>query len=201
MTATATPTTKPTPGCRQIVLNSGFEQNRTWTFGPTPRQARYTTANYHTGQRSVLMGIMPYESDTLTYSSIWQAVHIPDDATRAKLSFWYWPATQAYGDRDWQASWVFDEGLSFPPLEQVLKIQSNARTWLRNEHDLLDFRGQTITLYFTAINDGQRGRRTWWYADDVTVEVCGSNHPLTVPSQPQAGPSLGMILDLLNHSP
>ena len=198
----STPTEKPTPNpCRQIVLNPGFEETRVWTFGPTPRQARYSTANHYTGQRSVLMGIMPYESDILSYSSIWQAIHIPADATSAKLSFWYWPATQGHDPNDWQASWIFDDSLNFPPLEQVLPIQSNTQTWLPGEHDLFGFRGQTITLYFTAVNDGEGNRRTWWFLDDVTVEVCGSSSQTIIPAQPQEGPGLRQLLSLLNQSP
>jgi hypothetical protein len=195
---TPTPTEKPAPGiCQQIVLNPGFEENRSWTIPNTPRPARYTTANRFSGHRSILMGLTPYELDVLSFSSVWQAVRIPHDAQSATLSFRYWPATQEYTNNDWQASWIFDADLNMPPLASVLKIRSNAHRWFHHQQDLTSFRGQTITLYFTAINDGRHGHRTYWYVDDVTVEVCGSNSPLEIPAQPRKGPDEEMLLNLL----
>ncbi len=201
-TPTPTPTSRPTPGaCQQIVLNPGFEQTGFWTIPNTPRSARYTTENKHTGERSMLMGIRPFEPDVLSFSSIRQAIHIPFDADSATLSFWYWPATEEISNRDWQGAWIYDAELNNPPLAEVLKIKSNAQTWLYHDMDLAPFRGQTITLYFTAINDGHAFRRTWWYVDDVSVEVCGSSSPLIIPPQPQEGPDEAFLLNLLNGTP
>jgi len=202
-TPTLTPTFTPTPGgtpgaCQQILLNPGMEEDGFWTFGNTPRRARYTTDNPHTGARSVLMGIRPPESDASSFSSVWQAVSIPSDAQQVTLSFWYWPATEEISARDWQGSWIYDAAMTNPPLAEVLKIRSNARRWLFVERDLTAFRGQTITVYFTAVNDGFGNRRTWWYVDDVHLTVCGSSQPITVPPQPQHGPDEAFLLRLLN---
>lgn len=199
---TPTPTKEPTPGaCQQIVFNPSFEQDRYWVFGNTPRPARYTTVNRYSGERSVLMGITPPGPDELSFSSVWQAIRVPQDAESATLSFWYWPATEEVTNRDWQTALIYDAGLNHPPLAQVLKIRSNARTWQHHQQDLTQFRGQTITLYFTAVNNGQGNRLTWWYLDDVTVEVCGSNSVLSAPPQPQESPNEELLLDLLNSSP
>lgn len=202
-TPTSTPTLTPTPGgtpgaCRQILLNPGMEEDGGWTFGNTPRRARYTTDNPHSGARAVLMGIRPPEPDISSFSSIWQAVSIPSDARRATLSFWYWPATEEITARDWQGAWIFDAAMANPPLAEVLKIRSNARRWLYEEQDLTGFRGQTITLYFTAVNNGLGNRRTWWYVDDVALTVCGSSQPVTVPPQPEHGPDLRWQLAIGN---
>ena len=97
------------------------------------------------------------------------------------------PGRQEPNDNDWQAAWVFDAGLNVPPLRRVKKMRSNAQTWLYHGENLIDFRGQTVTLYFTAINDGAGDRRTWWYVDDVVLTVCGSTQVAVVPAQPQRG--------------
>ncbi len=200
-TPTWTPTPKPTPAaCQQIVLNPGFEQTGFWTIPNTPRPARYTSMNHHTGQRSMLLGIRSLEPDVLSFSSVWQAIQIPADADSATLSFWYWPATEEPTTRDWQAAWIFDAELNNPPLAPVLKIKSNDRYWQAHQQDLTEFAGQTITLYFTAVNDGHGDRRTWWYIDDVTVEVCGSSSLLTIPPQPLEGPDEEFLLNLLLDS-
>lgn len=145
------------------------------------------------------MGIRPSEPDAYSYSSIWQTVTIPADAQSVVLSFYYWPGREEPNDEDWQSSWIFDADLTVPPLRQVLKMRSNARTWLYHAQDLIDFRGQTITLYFTAINDGSGDRRTWWYVDDVTLTVCGSTQVPAVPPQPQHGPDQEFLLRWLNE--
>ncbi|MFQ5855459.1 MAG: right-handed parallel beta-helix repeat-containing protein [Anaerolineae bacterium] len=205
-TPTPTPTTKPTPGaCQQIVLNPGFEQNGNWTISRTPRQARYTTMNRFTGQRSILMGLLPFEllppENDSAYSSVWQAVHIPSDADSAGLSFRYWPGTEESSTTEpgiaveQQQALVFDA--TFSALRAVvLKTRSDDQDWRRQEYDLTEFTGQTIVLYFNAINY-RDNRQTWWYVDDVFVEVCGSSSPLYIPPQPQEGPDEEMLLNLL----
>jgi hypothetical protein len=203
-TPTVTPTLTPTPdgspgGCQQVVLNPGFEEDGAWTFGNTVVRARYTTENRRSGTRSVRMGIKPPEPDALSFSSIWQAVTIPADAQSVTLAFWFWPASEEITTGDWQAAWIYDAGLNNPPLGEVLKMRSNAQAWLYHDQDLTDFRGQTITLYFTAVNNGTGNRRTWWYVDDVTLTVCGSTQSITVPPQPQHGPDEDFLLRLLNQ--
>ncbi|MFQ5342312.1 MAG: hypothetical protein ACE5F6_12270, partial [Anaerolineae bacterium] len=200
-TPTPTPTQKPPPGeCQQVILNPGFEVTGFWTLGNTPRPARYTTMNKHSGERSMLMGIRPFEQDVYSYSSVWQAINIPPDADSVALSFWYWPATEEFTDRDWQAAWIFGPDFDSPPLAPVLKIRSNEQVWKYHEQDLTEFAGQTITLYFTVFNDGRGYRRTWWYVDDVTVDICGSSSTLTTPPQPLEGPDEELLRELLSSS-
>lgn len=145
--------------------------------------------------------MLGYEPDVLSFSSIWQAISIPEDVESASLSFWYWPATREIFNNDWQASWIFDAGLNSPPLEEVLKVRSNAQRWLRHSADLSRYAGETITLYFTAVNDGVGNRQTYWYVDDVQVEICGSNSTMTTPVQPTQGPDEIYLMDLLKQTP
>lgn len=201
-TATATPT-EPPGECEQIVANPGFETDDTWVVGGR-QPGRYTTLDAHTGSRSMLLGLLPFEADDLAFSSVRQAVHIPPDADSATLSFWYWPATQDRSN-SWQSVFIYDEGLNHPPLEQVLKKTSNAQAWVRHEFDLMDYRGQTIILYFNAVNDGDNRGVTWMYLDDVRVDICGStsNLPAMLPSdiQRQPGPDEDLLLEWLRSSP
>ncbi|MFQ5592822.1 MAG: right-handed parallel beta-helix repeat-containing protein [Anaerolineae bacterium] len=200
-TPTPTPTQKPPPGeCQQVILNPGFEVTGSWTLGNTPRPARYTTMNKHSGERSILMGIRAFEPDVYSYSSVWQAINIPPDADSVRLSFYYWPRTEEFTDRDWQAAWIFGPDFDSPPLARVLKIRSNEEWWHPHEQDLSEFAGQTITLYFTAFNDGRGYRRTWWYVDDVAVDICGSSSSVTTPPQPTEGPDEELLRELLSGS-
>jgi len=96
-TATITPSVTPTPWlCTELVGNGSFEGNTDWYIGLTPRQAMYVADTSHWGARSMLMGIRPPVSDIYSYSSTYQHIYIPPDATSVRLSFWYKPFTEEY---------------------------------------------------------------------------------------------------------
>ena len=112
------------PSCSNVVLNGGFEVNSAWTFPITASTAGYTTAQAFSGARSSRFGLLPgmaaaatqpdgparIETNLLgeagalgaTYSSGYQTVSIPSDATSATLHFWYKPGAGGTSSADFQ---------------------------------------------------------------------------------------------------
>ncbi len=107
--------------------------------------------------------------DYPSYSTIWQKVTIPSDASYATLTFWYYPLSQDVIENDWQEAMILDANLYI--LAQVMKVNSNSQTWTRHTFDLMPYRGQTIAVYFNVRNDGYSGLKTAMYVDDVSVAV------------------------------
>jgi len=111
------------------------------------------------------------QSDTESWSSIYQEVTIPGDAASATLSFWYYPLCRDTVEYDWQAVIIYDQAWGI--LDWVMpKICSDSRTWTRHTFDLAPYKGQTIKVYFNVYNDGLDDLKTAMYLDDVSVEVC-----------------------------
>ena len=170
-TATATPTlsgTPPTPTatplCPEQLTNGDFESSTGWTLS----RAEYTTTPVHTGQRALRLGIVD-GINVYSFSSAMQGVSLPADASRATLSFWYYPIS---GDtlNDLQMVRLYENGVL---LASLMREPSNARQWLWREYDLSPYLGRTIQLYFGVRNDGQGGS-TAMYLDDVSVTTCGA---------------------------
>ncbi len=154
-----------------MLVNGGFETDEAWYIGWTQRPAVYSTEVVHSGARSMRLGITD-QGDYPSYSSIWQQVTIPFDASYATLSFWYYPLSQDVIELDWQEALILD--VNFYVLDQVMKINSNGQTWTRHTFDLMSYRGQTIAIYFNVYNDGGNGLKTAMYLDDVSVAVRGA---------------------------
>jgi len=112
-----------------------------------------------------------YQGDTESYSSVYQTITIPWNATSATLSFWYYPICND-PDGDWQAAIIYDSTLSNVLTYAMPKMCSNSQTWTHHTFDLSAYKGQTIILYFNVYNDGIGNRKTAMYLDDVSVQVC-----------------------------
>lgn len=83
-----------TPDTIELIQNGGFESDAAWIFGNTPAPASYSTVTAHSGSRSAKTGIRFNETDKYSYSSVYQGVTIPSNATSAVLTFWYRPFTE-----------------------------------------------------------------------------------------------------------
>ena len=113
------------------------------------------------------------QSDTESYSSIYQEVTIPGDTVSATLSFWYYPLCQDTVEYDWQGVAIFDPDWSQPPLAWAMpQVCSDSQTWTHHTFDLTPYKGQTIIVYFNVKNDGVDNLKTAMYVDDVSVQVC-----------------------------
>jgi len=210
---TATPTGTILP-CDELVLNGSFEYTGNWTFGTTPHQAGYSTAEAHADARSARLGILSPDVDQYSHSSAYQSITIPADAVSVQLSFWYKPyaegaewseaqemSWEGYDPRrvilgeqvaatpgdstiwqsyDWQEMLILNT--RYGVLETVLRMNSNSQTWRHFSHDLTQYAGRTIVLYFNVYNNGRGGQRSAMYVDEVSVQAC-TEAPEVTPTQ------------------
>jgi len=152
----------------QLIQNGGFETGTlaNWTTGGVFSPFIETT-QVHSGtyaaQLSASSGSEPNGD-----SSIYQTITIPSTATKATLTFYYWPSTTDTITYDWQEAQV--QNTSGTMLAQIFKVDSNAMAWTPVTYDLTSYKGQTIRIYFNDHGDGF-GDLTYMYLDDVAVTV------------------------------
>src|SRR6202163_4703270 len=152
----------------QLIQNGGFETGTlaNWTTGGAAVPT-ISTVQKHSGTYSALDGASsggePNGDDFL-----YQTITIPSTATKATLTFWYWPATTDTITYDWQEAQV--QNTSGATLAQIMKVCSNAQAWTQVTYDLTSYKGQTIRIYFNDHQDGY-GDLTYMYVDDVSVTV------------------------------
>ena len=152
----------------QLIQNGTFETGTlaNWTTGGAAVPAA-STVQKHSGSFSALDGAStggePNGDDFL-----YQAITIPSTATKATLTFWYWPATTDTITYDWQEAQV--QNTSGTMLAQIMKVCSNTQTWTQVTYDLTTYKGQTVRIYFNDHQDGY-GDLTYMYLDDIAVTV------------------------------
>jgi hypothetical protein len=157
-----------TAASSQLIQNGGFETGTlaNWTTGGAAVPT-ISTVQKHSGTYSALDGASsggePNGDDFL-----YQTITIPSTATKATLTFWYWPATTDTITYDWQEAQV--QNTSGATLAQIMKVCSNAQAWTQVTYDLTSYKGQTIRIYFNDHQDGY-GDLTYMYVDDVSVTV------------------------------
>jgi hypothetical protein len=165
---TTTITLAVTAPSSQLIQNGGFETGTlaNWTTGGV-YSPFVETVQKHSGtysaQLSASSGTEPNGD-----SSIYQTITIPSTATKATLTFYYWPSTTDTITYDWQEAQV--QNTSGTMLAQIMKVCSNAMAWTPVTYDLTSYKGQTIRVYFNDHGDGY-GDLTYMYLDDVTVTV------------------------------
>ncbi|HUD66288.1 MAG TPA: hypothetical protein VMQ17_17005 [Candidatus Sulfotelmatobacter sp.] len=168
ITQHATITLTVTAPSTQLIQNGGFETGTlaNWITGGV-YSPFVETVQKHSGtysaQLSASSGAEPNGD-----SSIYQTITIPSTATKATLTFWYWPSTTDTITYDWQEAQV--QNTSGATLAQIMKVCSNAQVWTQVTYDLTSYKGQTIRVYFNDHGDGY-GDLTYMYLDDVTVTV------------------------------
>jgi hypothetical protein len=196
VTPTDTPTTTPDPsvtptppGCSNIMVNSGFEDDDGWVLPITNFTAAYSEEQPRNGDWSMRTGIDPPDFNLYSYSSARQQVQISSSATSAKLSMWVYPIssetnltlaapeltigepvdTQAFAG-DFQYILILDQNGNL--IESLYVGLSNSQTWTHMSFDLEDYIGwYPIKVHFGTYNTGYGGVSAM-YVDDVTLEVC-----------------------------
>ena len=166
VTATSTPTGTPGSGTN-IIQNGGFESSSSaWTYSGTSRPSR-TTKQRHSGSYSLKVGTSSGQQGD---SSAYQMVTIPSSAHRAKLSFYYWPASNDSSTYGWQEADIVDSNGQV--LQQLFINTTNDQTWIQVNFDLSSYRGQTIGIQFLTHEESNgQPYYTYMYVDDVVVNV------------------------------
>ncbi|MCW5849669.1 MAG: hypothetical protein KIT87_06275 [Anaerolineae bacterium] len=164
-TVTPTRTASPTASlCPNILRNSGFEDNTAWQHPITPRTADYTSAEHFAGSRAMRLGIEPPGSDVYSYSTAYQQVSIPSNATRATLVFYYKPFTEeaewtAKADEDW--SWydpaAVIAGRANKAEDMNTPAWATARDW--QEALILDYYYRPLATVFRSASNAVQWRR------------------------------------------
>ena len=152
----------------QLIQNGGFETGSlaSWTTGGVVAPT-VSTVQKHSGLYSALDGASS-GSEPNGDDFLYQTITIPSTATKATLTFWYWPSTTDTITYDWQEAQV--QNSSGTMLAQIFKVCSNSQAWTQVTYDLTTYKGQTIRIYFNDHQDGY-GDLTYMYLDDVSVTV------------------------------
>jgi hypothetical protein len=168
VTHTATITLTVTAPSTQLIQNGGFETGTlaSWTPGGVVSPT-ISTVQKHTGSFSALAGASS-GSEPNGDDFLYQTITVPSTATKATLTFWYWPSTTDTITYDWQEAQV--QNTSGTMLAQIMKVCSNTQAWTQVTYDLTSYKGQTIRIYFNDHQDGF-GDLTYMYLDDISVNV------------------------------
>ena len=166
------PTDTPTPTPfiplpeGELLLNGDFENDEGWIFGDTPVRGEYDSTVVFSGGRAVRVGITSGQ-DTYSFTSVWQQVTIPAEASQVVLTAHVYPITQEGPGGDTQNILILNN--RFRTIRTLSQELSNSQTWETRTYDLSDLRGQTIYVYFGVFNRGFTGRPTGMYVDNVSL--------------------------------
>lgn len=156
-------------GCAGVVANGGFETVSDWVFGASPSPPQYSSANRHTGNWSLLLGISD-GANRESFSSARQTVTIPPSAQSAALSFWVYTIASGAPDTDYmELALLSPDGSTI--LAKPWYSHSDNRAWSQLVFDISAWRGRTFQLYFNVFNDGLGGMAQM-YLDDVSLVAC-----------------------------
>jgi hypothetical protein len=159
-------------------VNPGFETDGGWTLAGA-RLPRRIDHMAHSGEHAMLLGIVPGEPNVFSFSTVWQGVPVPANATTMQVSAWTFQAAQPGGGPDRQLMLIYDidPGQNLQgqrsPIAYVFGERVNADSWQRRTLtiDVTAYRGGTLWLYSSAVNDGLGGR-VWMALDDLEVKLC-----------------------------
>lgn len=184
--------------CSDRLRNGGFETDEAWTLPITAYRAVYSTAQPHSGARSVRTGIVDSADNRFSYSSAAQPVQIPTDSQTATLRLWLYfvstegdlpsaaraveesavqavadgvaPAAPLAGDRQY----VLLLNAQNTVVARLLWTRSNTASWQQLTFDVSAYAGQTVRVQVGAYNDGTDGV-TALFVDDVALVSCPPN--------------------------
>lgn len=166
-------------------MNSGFEEEGGWIFGPTGLKPAYQgPVSYPPpakGARLVRLGTT-VAGDIRAYSSIRQYFELPDTAWYATLTFQVWRFTNDV-DGDRQEVVLLNELGRVRAVLWRHKPPVDRPRWETITLDLTPFLGGRYFLYANVFNDGD-GRPTALFLDEVHVWVCLPVTPAALLSSP-----------------
>jgi len=187
-------TTVP-PGCSNLLLNSNFEAATDWVIKTANIPSAYTTEFAYSPVQSMRNGISlgtanPFPN-VFTTSEFYQPVTIPADAYLVRLRMHllpksatpYGPELPSITDKsipyspdelaaiEAQYGYIMDSSGLITRAQLFMWSRANSASWLYRQFDLINFRGQAISVLFGAANDGRNGN-TALYVDEVYLDVC-----------------------------
>jgi len=153
----------------QLIGNGSFTTGTLadWTTGGAVIPA-VSTAETHSSSYSALLGTTA-KPEVNGSSDIYQTVTIPSSATKATLSFWYWPTTNDTITYAYQEAQV--QNSSGTTLAEVMKVASNTKAWTEVTYDLSGYIGQTVRIYFNVHGAGSSSYYSGMYVDAISVTV------------------------------
>ena len=168
-TAGAPVTVVPPAGCKNCIVNTGFENWGGWTLGNTLLKPYYQGTIVHTGLRALGMGNTG-EPNYISYSSARQRVNLPRSPYKtAFLQFWRY--TQSSGEAgDYQEFGGLNANTG-QTLDVLWRQNLNENTWVMQQIDMTRYLGRDIIVYFNVYNNGGAGTASM-YLDDVTLSIC-----------------------------
>ncbi len=158
-----------TPVAGNIIVNSSFEDDMGWVFETTRQTGRYTTDKAHSGNRSVVVGITDSNADQFAYSSVRQQITLPAHANKITLNVHTMPVSFDIPSSDVQLILLLNQHDRVE--EHLYQALSNQQHWQLHTFDLTQYKGNTMTIYFGAINNIANGKPTSLYLDDVSLIV------------------------------
>jgi hypothetical protein len=169
----------PGPGCIQLLHNNGFEAGFfPWEPGRNELPAQIVTWPVLSGASSLGMGAL--NQNLNSFSSARQWVVVPATHPHVVVSFWTFTRAESLWGTDRQQFVVLGPGDVV--LAAPWKVLQNAQVWQPQQFALNGLAGQTIAIYFNAINDG-KGGRTSLFVDEVYLWACtpGANPVIPMP--------------------
>ena len=148
------------------MLNGDFETDEAWVFGDTPVRGQYDTSVVFSGNRSVKLGIID-GPDAYSYTSVWQHVTIPAEASQAVLTIHVYPVSQDKPGSNWQNILILND--RFRTIRTLSHELSNSKRWEQRTYALSDLRGKPIYVYFGVYNRGYIGKPSGMYVDKVSL--------------------------------
>ena len=176
----STPTPTPTPGyCFAALNNGGFESGENFweKYGSFTASTDYSYSGDYSGR-------LGGTEDGFFY----QEVALPGEATSARLSYRVRMETDDTSYRDFFDLEIRDgSGNLLTTLQSLCNTDADYESVWTEESFWLhpEYAGRTIRVQFRA--DGDSRDDTFWYVDDVSLEVCypeGAPTPIPPPSPP-----------------
>jgi hypothetical protein len=185
---TAVPSPTPIPGaCPEGFGNNGFEADTYWGIPVTAFSAGYSTANPHTGFRSMRNGIVNSAHNRYSYSDAYQVTSMPLTVNTATVGMWIYTISGEVTGRaaeDRPTAELLSSAAAGNDVQYVLVLDRygnwidtlfwkrlNNQTWQYFTFDVSKWIGTTIRLQFGVYNDGWSGA-TAMYVDDATLQLC-----------------------------
>ena len=194
--ALPTPSPVATPGCSTFLTNGDFESDGAWIIGDALAPPLITSGPKQAGLRAMALGNPPElgVADRSHVSSIRQLVNLPTNVNGITLRWWHLYGTSeavvtapdVSGDRQ-EVLLLTAEGQVVATLQRTRR---NEGGWQQEAVDLSAYRGQSLYLAFSVVNDGN-GLATWMYVDSVQVDACagGGLPPAPTPLPPILTPT------------